>query len=460
MYRTSVQKVIFPMLELGHGSGIQRRLAFLQDSERWDLSRLRNFQEEKLRRLLNHAYEHVPYYRRVFRERNLLPKNIDPSNLDRLPILDKDTIRNHQRDLLATNIPKARLIHSATSGSTGQPLEFYRTRQQEDWYWALRYRAWAWGGYELGDPYIRASWKKRPMKKKVQHWLTRCTYFQFAHVNDALLDRYIRRMRGSRIRFAEGFPSTFFLLANYARKQGVDDIRLESIMTSGEMLFPHYRSLIESQFHTRIFDNYAAGGEGLTMAAQCEFRQGYHMNMESVVLEFLLNERPVAAGEVGKIYITALDNFAFPLIRYDIEDVGRPTTQKCPCGRHLTLMESVEGRTADIIVTPEGYFIGVSFFMALFKQVSGIQTFQIVQEKDYRLHIRIVKNNAFPSNGVDSLRRKISEMCNNTLEMQFEFVDDIAPASSNKRRFVISHAPLNSPVSVADQSPQLEKIAV
>jgi len=460
MDKSYVQKVIFPMLELGNGSEIQRRLAFLRDSEWWDLSRLQNFQEEKLRRLLNHAYEQVPYYRKVFRERNLLPKNIDPSNLDRLPILDKDTIRNHQRDLLAVNIPGAHLIHSATSGSTGQPLEFYRTKQQEDWYWALRYRAWAWGGYELGDRYIRASWKKRPMKKKVQHWLTGCTYFQFAHVNDALLDQYIQHMRGARIKYAEGFPSTFYLLANYARKQGVDDIRLDSIMTSGEMLFPHYRALIESQFRARIFDNYAAGGEGLTMAAQCECRQGYHVNMESVILEFLLNDTPAAAGEVGKIYITALDNFAFPLIRYDIEDVGRPALRPCPCGRHLALMESVEGRTADIIVTPEGYFIGVSFFMALFKQVSGIQTFQILQEKDYQLHIRIVKTNAFPLTGVDFLRRKISEMCNNTLMMTFEFVDDIAPASSNKRRFVISTAPLISPEFDCGRSPTLEKMAV
>ncbi len=440
MNNAIIQKGIFPLLELGNRSKIQRRLRFLRESERWDLGGLQHFQEEKLRQLLEHAYENVPYYRKVFRERNLLPKHIDPSNLDKLPILDKDTIRN--RELVATNIPKSRLIHSTTSGSTGRPLEFYRTKQQEDWYWALRYRAWAWGGYELGDPYFRAAWKQRPLKKKVQHSLTRCHFLKFANVDEKLLDQYIQFIRQSKIKKAEGFPSTFYLLANHARKHEISDVKIDSIMTSGEMLFPHYRALIEEQFGAKIFDNYAAGGEGLTMAAQCEKRDGYHINMESVIPEFLMNEKQVANGKVGKIYITALDNYAFPLIRYDIEDVGKPSGRKCACGRELILMDAVEGRTADIIITPEGYFIGVSFLMAIFRQVKGIRTFQVVQDRRDQLQIRIVKNGAFQSDGVEFLRKKISDMCYDSLNMKFEFVDDIAPASSNKRRFVISNVSL------------------
>jgi len=442
MYKSILQKSIFPILEMANRSKIQQRLHFLRESERWNLSRLQNFQEEKLRRLLEHAYENVPYYKRIFQERNLLPKDIDPGNLNKIPILDKDTIRKNNRELVAKNIPKSQLIHSLTSGSTGRPLEFYRTKKQEDWYWALRYRAWAWGGYDMGDPYIRAAWRSQPLKKKIQHYLTRCTFFQFSNVNEKLLDHYLNYIRESKIKKAEGFPSTFYLLARHARKRNIGDIKIDTIMTSGEMLFPHYRTLIEEQFQAKIFDNYAAGGEGMTMAAQCEFRDGYHINMESVILEFLMNETPVSNGDVGKIYITALDNYAFPLIRYDIEDVGKPVKRECACGRKLVLMDSVEGRTADIIVTPDGYYIGVSFFMALFKQVKGINTFQIIQEKPAQLLIRIVKNGSFQSDGVEFLKTKISEMCNGSLEMKFEFVEHIAPAASNKRRFVISNVSL------------------
>jgi len=93
---------------LRYGKTFRQMYAFLQESQWWSREQLEEYQLEQLGRLLEHAYENVPYYRRVFDERGLKPKDIqDFKDLQQLPYLTKEIIQNNLSDLVAKNCLKS-----------------------------------------------------------------------------------------------------------------------------------------------------------------------------------------------------------------------------------------------------------------------------------------------------------------------------------------------------------------
>jgi len=222
-----------------------------------------------------------------------------------------------------------------------------------------------------------------------------------------------------------------------------NDIGFEgaTVATTGSMLYPHYRAVIEKQFHGKVFDAY--GGESTAVSFECEEHNGYHICDEDVIVEFLKEEEHVVPGERGRIIFTNLNNFAMPVIRYDIKDIGTYTDEPCPCGRGLSFMKSIEGRDSDIIMTPGGDFIVVEFFVILFEYISGVDQFQVTQECLDHLTIKIIKNLKFTDNDLHRIRNEVQKRVGADVHLVIEFVDEIPLSGrSGKRRLVISNVPL------------------
>ncbi len=113
-------------LPIRYGKVFRETYAFLQESQWWSRERLEEYQLEQLSKLLHHAYENVPYYRRIFDERGLKPKDIqDFKDLQKLPYLTKEIIQDNLPDLVARNYPRSKLQYATTGGSTGIPMGFY-----------------------------------------------------------------------------------------------------------------------------------------------------------------------------------------------------------------------------------------------------------------------------------------------------------------------------------------------
>jgi phenylacetate-CoA ligase len=132
-----------------------------------------------------------------------------------------------------------------------------------------------------------------------------------------------------------------------------------------------------------------------------------------------------------------------PMIRYNIMDIARYSDERCPCGRRLSVMESLEGRDSDIVITPGGDMLVVHFFTRLFEFIDGVNQFQVVQERVNRLQIKIVKNPGFREEDEDRIRHEILSRMGGETELIIDYVDDIPVSGrSGKRRFVISKVPL------------------
>ena len=156
MYPSLFRKLIFPVMELYKGTKIQKYLKWLNKTQWWRQEQLKDLQNKKLRALIKHAYENVPYYHRIFKERGIKPEDIKSiEDLVKLPILTKEVIRKNFNDLQARNISKSEFIACQSSGSTGEPLKYYIDKDTYSLGWAQTFRCWGWAGYKIGDPYVK-----------------------------------------------------------------------------------------------------------------------------------------------------------------------------------------------------------------------------------------------------------------------------------------------------------------
>jgi phenylacetate-CoA ligase len=453
MYSKILRNFIYPLAQMRFQPE-ERFISYLRLLEKtqwWTPIDLENFQQKKLQSLLKHAYENVPYYHKIFKKLKLKPQDIKNSTcLQKLPILTKEIIRNNLNDLIAQNYSKGKFIPYATGGSTGEPLSFFIDSQRYAQNMGAAYREWSWAEYNLGDK-VAFLWgsphdlsHRDEMKKKVSNFIQRKIMLDTYYMNEKTLDEYVRILRKFKPKIINAYASSVFLMALYIEKKGILDIRPKSILTSCEMLFDYQRKTIEKVFGCEVFDYYS-GRDTALQAGECSEHSGYHLAIENAVTEFIKDSEHVSSGELGKIIITDLSNYAMPFIRYEIGDLGVPSDKKCPCGRGLPLMERVSGRMRDTIITKDGKYITGAFFMSLFYddfgKTKGIKQFQFIQKaKDFMI-LNIVKGDDYSQNIFDDILRKIHEQCGD-MKIEVKFVNSIPPTKSGKYRHSISEIEL------------------
>ncbi len=438
MYSQIFKNVIFPLVELSRGTGILKTLKFLEDSQWWTPDQIRDFQERRLRELIQDSYTNVPYYRSTFDKLGLKPEDINsPEDLQKLPVLTKDIIRRNFPDsMIARNIPRRRLLLNHSGGSTGEPLSYYLDRQAESWRFASLLRFWKWAGYEPGTRWVRLDLIAHDkLSQKMMDKLGLCLFFRLSAMNQDTLRASVEEIGKYSPQIIRGYASQVFLLAKYLKDNAITDIRPSSVITTGDMLYPHYRALIEEQFGRSVYDTY--GGNSIIISGQCE-AGAYHIAAENIVLELVKDDRPAKPGEVGTVLVTDLGNYGMPFIRFRIGDLASPSQETCKCGRGLPCMSSVVGRDTDIVVTPEGSYLVAYFFGHIFESMTSVDQFQVVQETGDEIEVKIVKNDTFSDQDAKYIEDAIRQGAGEKLRIKFNFVRDIPVPRSGKIRLVVS----------------------
>jgi phenylacetate-CoA ligase len=212
-------------------------------------------------------------------------------------------------------------------------------------------------------------------------------------------------------------------------------------MTSAGTLFPFMRETISKAFHCQVFNRYGSREVG-NIATECDAHLGLHVNMETHFVE-IIDEKgePCHPGKEGEIVVTLLTNYAMPLIRYRIGDMGIWADRECTCGRGLPLLETVTGRTMDYFVTKEGKIVPSEFFIHLLGVVlnSGwVKKTQIIQEDYDYVKVNFVTYMKPSDEVLKDIEAKIRFVMGESCKVEFEFVDDIPPSSSGKYRYTIN----------------------
>jgi phenylacetate-CoA ligase len=436
--------LMHPLMAWREGSQHLRHLHTLERTQFDPPDVIRARQLAALKEQLRHAWDTVPYYRAAWTKVGVHPSDVrELADLAAFPVLTKADIRRHNRALVSSAFDITKLRVKTTSGSTGVPLTIYCDEAAMQFKTACTIRSDQWSGYRLGQRVAKVwgnpEYRHFGLKGRLRNYFfDRAVYLDTLHLNDTRIAEFAHSIRRHRPGLIFGHAHSLYLVACALKKTGVTDVRPSGIISTAMILHDWQRGVIEEVFGCKVTNRYGCEEVSL-IASECEEHNGLHVNADSLYTE--VAAAPGSAGTgAGKLLVTDFINRAMPLIRYEVGDVVVPSTRTCPCGRGLPLLERVEGREADYVVTPAGNLIsGISLTENFANLVPGTAQMQIVQESITQLRIRLVAGDEF----CDASRLKIAELVRDTfgesVAHDVELVDAIPQEPSGKYRFCISN---------------------
>ena len=442
MHPFLVQHLVLPVHEKLMRRDTFRRCRELDRSQWFSAPQLEAIQLAKLRRLVAVALNQTEYYAAYSHlERDWQPDSL--GDLERLPLIDKDVLSTH-REQLVNRAVKGGAIPYRTGGSSGKPLIFYFDKRRQAYDKAARIRTHLWWGIAPGDreAYIWNSpveLSKQDKAKRLRDWLTNEKIFPASELSPNSIGRFVEGLGRFRPKCLFGYPSAMTLMCQLARREGLSlgDLPVKVVFSTAEVLHDHQRRTIsEALGGVPVANGYGSREAGF-ISHQCP-EGTMHITSENVIVEIVRDGRRAGPDEDGEIVVTQLDSLATPFIRYRTADIGRLTSEPCPCGRGLAGMSVVKGRSNDFLITGDGRHIHSSAVHAALSGIAGIVTFQLRQGADRHVRVLLVTDAQFPPDGERRLVGNLQQRLGDGESLSVDYVDEIAPSASGKHRYIIS----------------------
>jgi phenylacetate-CoA ligase len=412
------------------------------------IEELQSLQFSKLKKLIEHVYETVPYYKNKFSSVGLIPDDIERlDDIKKLPLLSKNDLKENFEALVSKSYERSNLIEYATGGSTGNPTKFLLTREQYDSRAAVSFKAYQMTGWDFlkktvflsGAP-IESKLSYR-FKSRLKSFLMRQVTFPTFDLTESKLHDIYLYIQRKRPEVIFGYVSALLIFAQYLEANKLK-VSIPIIIQMAEMIYPHQIEYIESFVGGKFFKHYGAR-DAIAMGIECEQRSGCHANMDTLLVE-ILRDNKEAYDEVGEVVVTDLFSYGMPLIRYQIDDVGCWKKFTCRCGRNTPLFDITEGRKTNTISTRNGSIMTGLFIPHLFKELSSkIRKYQVYQPDLDNLIVKIVKKDDYLATDEEFLKEKLLEKLGNRLQIIFEYPSDIPSEASGKYQFVKSEVPVS-----------------
>ncbi len=445
LYTRVVSGLVFPLHErLKHHDSVAVRKR-LETSQWWGRDQLEALQLERLRSLLQHARQHVPYYRDLFARIGFDPAAISSlADLQRLPFLGKPEIRANTEALKADNA--VGLARFNTGGSSGEPLIFFIGNQRVSHDVAAKWRATRWWDVDIGDREI-VVWGSpielttQDRVRLVRDTLMRTELLPAFEMSDAKVDGFIARIRERRPKMLFGYPSAISHIALRAEQRGVrlDDLGVKVVFCTSERLYDHQRETISRLFGCPVANGYGGRDAGF-IAHECP-AGSMHISAEDIIVETVRAAgRAPPPGQAGEIVVTHMATRDYPFIRYRTGDIGTLGDEACPCGRGLPILKDIQGRSTDFVVAEDGTVLHGLSLIYILRDIPAVRAFKIVQETRSHTRALIVPEAGASTEGLDTtviegFRRRLGA----GVEVSVEFVESIPAEKSGKFRYVVSH---------------------
>lgn len=445
--------------------GLEERPREEVDALRW----------ERFKQLLEHAYENVPYYRKVMEEQDLKPSDIAKvEELARLPVLTKAKVqRNFPDRITAQNIPSTDWRYVSTRGTANRLISVQDFRKR-DMVRATELRsAHLSGDYRVGKVWaeippdvcsivcgdenepdegvFRYGWELIRKRKFFdsrsisnlrglieRKWLyRRITYPPFGadgtNIGSDRIGEYVSKLRKDKPFLLKALPTYAYKLAQYVVDKGLPPIPVTAVKPMGGSVSNVMRDKIAQAFTGAYREDYGSSEFG-SIACDCSIGSGLHIFSDCFLIEITNDGVAVEDGQLGKILITDLSNFAMPMIRYEIGDIGYIDSSLCECGRTSPRLW-VEGRVEDAIELADGSLLSNDKIMDFFYQRPEIDQFQLIQRAPSEFELLVVPQPDHEP-GANGLVAELKELLGHPQAVDLRVVASVAPETSGKFRFV------------------------
>jgi len=439
-------RFVSPVVERRSHQGIAERVNRYPQLESFSLEENRSHQWQALLKLLNHAYDSSPFYRRRFDSAGIRLEEIQsPADLARIPPLTRDDIRNNLNDLCSQNYRSEELLRAATGGTTDTPVPIARSLHSVQEKVAVHLCFNGWAGYHPGDKVFmvwgaRSDYSQNPTLRwrLFDRLVMRRIWAPTSLFNEQILESYRLSLNDFRPKVLYGYPSPISMFCEYLQSSRRPFHRPATVITIAEPLLAHQRKVIEQTVGCKVFEMYGTREFGV-IAAECELHVGMHVNPAAAYVEFL----PVKGAEVDglhEILVTDLLNDGMPLIRYRINDCTLLGPQTCACGRGYPMIRQITGRTMDVFYLPNGDVVpGISLQNRVIQVCPGLKKMQVIQDTLEEFRVRFVPGPEFSRNDIDLLLGNLKKFFPDDVRWKLEQVSEIERERNGKTRFCISY---------------------
>jgi phenylacetate-CoA ligase len=409
----------------------------------WSEQELKALQLKLLKRIVKHAYDTVPYYRKLMDERGISVESINTlEDIKQFPILTRQDVLKAGDSIVSTKYPSWLLRMAHTSGTTGTPMVIRRDLFSIENEHAFVRRQWDWAGLGFNDrcAYLKGRVIVRPGSKSSRLYvydpMMKELHLSTYHLSTETARHYIDVMKRYKVKALFGYPSAVYPVARACLDYGIN-FKLRSVLLTSETLFPAYRQVIAEAFDCKVFDFYG-GAERVCYIFTCE-HGNYHIIPEYGLTELIPVDK--SDGNEFKIVATGFWNMAMPLIRYDTGDFVVPSDEKCLCGRAFPVIKSIKGRECDVVRTPSGTVLGASILTALVYVVCRAEHFvesQIIQDALGHITLEYVPTKNCSGRYLSELENCISKHLPADLKLSLREVKMVKRTQSGKLRAVVS----------------------
>ena len=297
-------------------------------------------------------------------------------------------------------------------------------------------------GYKLGKKTAWFSGKNLISEKDINKgtcshydYINKIRFYSTFYINLKNFDVYWQSLQKFQPEFIVGFPSSVYEICEIADSKGLTlSHKVKVFFPTAETVLPQHREVIGRVFGCKLVDQYASS-EGAPFILECE-KGRLHIHPLTGIFE-VVNEEMQPALE-GEILVTSFITHGTPLIRYRVGDRIRlaPKDEKCACGSIFPIVDKIEGRSTDYILSPTHGKVNLGNISNSTKDIVGVIQFQVIQHSVERLEVLVVASDDFIEKEQYKFEQALAERFGPQLKVDLKVVDQIPKERSGKFRFV------------------------
>ena len=433
---------------------------------------LRAQQLQRLREVARYCLEWIPFYTRRFKEIGFAPEDIKSLEDVRhiAPLLRQDVI-DHRIDLVDTRyreclsnadrsgapegspslfagFRRRTLVRNCTSGSSGTPTQFYEDGSTTALNWVHELRLKRWFGMAPGVKEARmfltaAEYATKGGRPTAREVLWNQTMLPGYFLSEREYEICVRKIRKFKPRVLWGHTPALMGLAQYVQltSEDISNCRPDLVISRAAPLYQHEKSLLAEVFGCPITNIYGTRELG-HVAMMCP-HGSFHVNQENYIVEIEEHASGKGTAGPGTVLVTPLYETPMPFLRYRLGDVAELGGSGCPCGRSLTMLKKILGRSGEMFQTRDGRTIEPNFWCIAFesgRQRRDVERFQVVYHSQDLIRMRIVRRPTYSAETESDLRSFIDANFPSNIRFEFEYVPEIKPEASGKYRCVVNES--------------------
>jgi phenylacetate-CoA ligase len=400
-----------------------------------------NFKKRK--KLISYAYQNIKFYKEYYDKMKFNPAMLkSEKDWEQVPILEKEMVRLHIDDIKNPLVSDNYMGSATTGGSTGHPLKIYTDKRFH--FEILGWRAFSWWNISPSAN-IGIVHRRTPesflgkLKNRLLWWPTKRIYLNASSITEKDLLIFTSSINKRNIEWLQGYAGGLEKVAEYILQNSIQISTLKVVWSTSSPLPKNVRKKLEKAFNCGVMDQYGSN-EIPNIAIQCPHSENLHINYDYVHLEVLNSRGNLIYNLEGEIFVTNLESYAFPLIKYRIGDRGCLINERCKCENPLPLIKSIKGRVSDSICTPRGLYLDGDYLTTIFDDFTDlIDQFQIIQNEDYSLTIYVktyTQSNSLKET-LNKIKLNLEKKVENEIPIEIKVVKKIED-DKGKIRYIIS----------------------